>query len=343
MSVTAPEWIFDISDGGLTGLLKATTSKIKLPAPRFTRNQIARRRIRLVVPNETSGLWTTQDLTGATIIVAIGEPDAAPTSGTFTLTYGANTTSALDYDVSASAMQTALNLLASIIAAGGVTVTKETGAFYTITFTSVGARTQITGSASSLHPLCSVVGDTATEGDASTAEIQTIALVQQYLAYSDSWVGGASVATGTLEFNTLALRQKFANETGDEIEETMEIKVAFPGEDLDVVYHATVSLNRDLITQTGISALTVAGPLTPTTGIAFDASITGYTGGGATKLDGLATVGLSVNRVLAFIEATDGLRLYALVAGTDAESSPAVIRPDDYNASTNAKVWKSAL
>ena len=35
------------------------------------------------------------------------------------------------------------------------------------------------------------------------------------------------------------------------------------------------------------------------------------------------------------------IRLYQLIASTDAESAPTTIRPDDYNASTNAKVWRN--
>lgn len=40
--------------------------------------------------------------------------------------------------------------------------------------------------------------------------------------------------------------------------------------------------------------------------------------------------------------ASNVLRVYELVTGTDAESSPNVIRPGDYAASTNEKVWKIA-
>ncbi len=71
----------------------------------------------------------------------------------------------------------------------------------------------------------------------------------------------------------------------------------------------------------------------------FLPAVTGYIGGGVTKLDGLPTAGMALN-VVEFIHSTDGLRTFQLVAGTDAESSPAVIRPDDYDAGTNARVWK---
>ena len=73
-------------------------------------------------------------------------------------------------------------------------------------------------------------------------------------------------------------------------------------------------------------------------GIVYDPAITGLTGGGATKLDGIATVGVAAGRTQLVI--ISGLsHLYRLTAGTTVESSPESIRPDDYNAGTNAKVW----
>lgn len=72
-------------------------------------------------------------------------------------------------------------------------------------------------------------------------------------------------------------------------------------------------------------------------------TVTGYTGGGATNLDGVATVALAVPEVFSFLHATLGYQLYRLRAGTDAQNVPGIIRPLDYNASTNAKVWEKEL
>jgi len=68
-------------------------------------------------------------------------------------------------------------------------------------------------------------------------------------------------------------------------------------------------------------------------------AITGYTGGGATKLDGLITAGKSSLLTTIYVDGT--LQDWLLLAGTDAENSAGgIVRPDDYNASTNAQVWK---
>jgi hypothetical protein len=79
-----------------------------------------------------------------------------------------------------------------------------------------------------------------------------------------------------------------------------------------------------------------------TTAPRYIPAITALTGGGSTALDGLATTALSATYLVNLL-ISDAQVGYVLRAGTDAESSPNIIRPDDYNASTNAKVWKKCL
>jgi hypothetical protein len=73
----------------------------------------------------------------------------------------------------------------------------------------------------------------------------------------------------------------------------------------------------------------------------------GGTGGAGTaaltahRLDAIPTVSLPVGLVVFFVLA-DAVQFYVLAAGTDAESTPDVIRPDDFAAGTNEKVWKLA-
>lgn len=67
--------------------------------------------------------------------------------------------------------------------------------------------------------------------------------------------------------------------------------------------------------------------------------VTTLTGGGATRLDGQATTATAVGTKRA-VYVSDKLYIYELVSGTDAENSPFIIRPDDYNGTSNTKVWK---
>ena len=71
--------------------------------------------------------------------------------------------------------------------------------------------------------------------------------------------------------------------------------------------------------------------------------ITLLTGGGSNALDSITTVGIvpDLPYAVSFKETTTGyFRVYLLRAGTAAESSPDVIRPDDYDGSTNAVYWE---
>jgi len=86
--------------------------------------------------------------------------------------------------------------------------------------------------------------------------------------------------------------------------------------------------------------------------IANLSAITGLTGGGATKLDGLTTTDVSVGFCTFLPALVIGSvatpKMMHLVTGTDAENAdPAagviIIRPDDYDGSTNAKVWREKL
>lgn len=74
----------------------------------------------------------------------------APTGGTFTLTYSAQTTTPIAFNAAAAAVQTALENLANLVP-GDVTVTGSAGGPYTITFNaSLGNVVQVTADATGL-------------------------------------------------------------------------------------------------------------------------------------------------------------------------------------------------
>lgn len=89
----------------------------------------------------------------------------------------------------------------------------------------------------------------------------------------------------------------------------------------------------------------LAGEDTPVTyGGQTRPGITNLTGGAASDLDGIATVGVATGLVQEVLLASGPtLSKYALVAGTDAENAPSIVRPDDYAPTTNEKVWKVVL
>jgi len=76
-------------------------------------------------------------------------------------------------------------------------------------------------------------------------------------------------------------------------------------------------------------------------GIEWLPTVTSQIGGTSADLDKVPTVGVTVGKAVVFADADTAnvLRVYQLTAGTNAENAPSIIRPDDYNASTNQKVW----
>ena len=126
-----------------------------------------------------------------TIKVAVGEIDTPPSAGTFTLTFGADTTSALAYNITASELQTALNALSSITSAGGVTVSLI-GNSFSIAFNNVGARTDITSNGSGLVPLSSAQITTIQQGTVSLPEIALLHLQVLVAGYTNSFTQGSS-------------------------------------------------------------------------------------------------------------------------------------------------------
>jgi len=144
------------------------------------------REVDIYIINPSGTLESFSGSASYAVVAAIGNVGAIPTSGTFTLTYGADTTSAIDYDATAAEVQAALNLLASIISAGGVVVTGTTGGFR-IVFNNVGTRTAITGDGTNLNPSSSVFAMNAEAGDGSTRSIQLLRVRQTVIAFQDTW------------------------------------------------------------------------------------------------------------------------------------------------------------
>ena len=205
----AATWNIDLSDETCKGLLASADTESLAQNPAFIRRDGRGRSLRFLTPIGAG--FDDAGIDAASLVeVAIGTPDSPPTSGAFTLTFGADTTSSLAYNITGANLQTALNALASITAAGGVTVTQDSG-LYIVAFNSVGARSLITFNKGTLAP---AVLDTnnvleVQAGDASTQEIQIVVLKKGYLAYSSDFAPDAngSIAASDIQTGTTSLPQ----------------------------------------------------------------------------------------------------------------------------------------
>ena len=123
----------------------------------------------------------------ANITMAVGRLDKEPTSGSFTITYDGDTTSALNYNATATQLQTALNDLDSIASDGGVTVTK-TATSYRVLWNTAGvpSGTLAVGS-NDLTPTSSIGIGVARTGAVGVRHLVQLHIKQAPVAVCTSW------------------------------------------------------------------------------------------------------------------------------------------------------------
>lgn len=151
-------------------------------------------------PGPGAGLVQQPFPAGAVVRMAVGSVNASPTTGSWVIGYGGDNTSPLAHDVSAAGLQTALNGLASITAAGGVTVDKVANQ-YRIAFNTNGNRSPFTQGADSLVPASDIQQQVLQEGTVSQPEIVLVNLAMRPIAYTDTFtaldaVTGSHSGTG---------------------------------------------------------------------------------------------------------------------------------------------------
>lgn len=196
-------------------IISAFDSTVQGNIPGFVFGDSTPVSVRLVEPSGVQARpWKEIDLTGQSVRIGIGIPGASPTAGTYTLTYGGDTTAALAYNATATQIAAALNALPSITSAGGITITSTANAFKVI-FESNGARTALTADTGSLSPTSGAYISTVLEGANDAAAIYLVKLEAMPAAYEEladnlptAAINVATVregAVGVSEIQTLSL------------------------------------------------------------------------------------------------------------------------------------------
>ena len=147
------------------------------------------------------------DYTGTSVKFGVGSRTGTPASGTFTLSFGGETSGAIGYSATAGAISSALNSLSTITAAGSVAVDGTMATNFVVSFNSAGTQSAITGNFARLIPTTTALIDERIAGDATNAEIQELQLRLAPAVYEPTWtdLGTAmtvSIAT-TLTGSTL--------------------------------------------------------------------------------------------------------------------------------------------
>ncbi len=131
------------------------------------------------------------------IFFAIYFLGGAATGGTFTLTVGADTTAAIAYNASAATVETALELLASVTARGGCSVSGTLVDGYTITFSNAA----LTASSASLTPVGALVTPSLT--DTGIGRLHKLTFTNNSVT-RDLYVAGHGIAEGEAIYIKLA-------------------------------------------------------------------------------------------------------------------------------------------
>ena len=147
------------------------------------------------------------DYTGTSVKFGVGSRTGTPASGTFTLSFGGQTSGAIAFSATAGAISSSLNSLSTITAAGSVSVDGTMATNFVVSFNSAGTQSAITGNFARLIPTTTALIDERLVGDATNAEIQELQLRLAPAVYEPTWtdLGTAmtvSVAT-TLTGSTL--------------------------------------------------------------------------------------------------------------------------------------------
>jgi len=165
----------------LTSLAPATT-------PRFVKGDNGAINLYfLEATGNVSAPFNVIDYTGTSVKFGVGSRTGTPASGTFTLSFGGQTSGAIGFSATAGAISSALNSLSTITAAGKVSVDGTMATNFVVSFNSAGTQGAITGNFTRLIPTTTALIDERIAGDATNAEIQELQLRLAPAVYEPTW------------------------------------------------------------------------------------------------------------------------------------------------------------
>jgi len=201
-------FIVDLDKRGLVQSIGSTTAA---SVPPLTVGEI--HDTTTVFQKKVNGVVTTQDYhTGYTLKIGIGLLAIPPTIGTFTLTFGAETTDSIAYNATAAVISARLQALTAI-GTGNVSVTGDAGGPWTVEFIGDLAETDVdalVGDGENLYPDSYVIIGTGRAGGTGINEIQEINLEQEPATGVDSFSIESSTPwtwTGILPLNVPKLKR----------------------------------------------------------------------------------------------------------------------------------------
>ena len=200
--------------------------------------------------------------------IGAGPLAGTPSSGTFTLTDGTETTTALAHNASAQVVEDALNALNS--SAGPfsklVDVTSAYDGNYLVKFRTTGAVAALAGDASELSPQSAVVVDEARVGDGSTKEQQFIRLLRQPAIFQDSFTQIANGWSGELSANNARVLELMAGRSTSTIAIPLDVELTETGNEPETIARGNMLLSNEVINPASIDPANLAQLLTQALG-----------------------------------------------------------------------------
>lgn len=184
-------------------LVRAFDSNLAASTPRFFRGDTDFITIYLLRRSASNRIWDTIDFpAGGSVKFGLGPVGLGPNAGVWAIKYDdSNPTADLLPSVNAESLQTALNSITEVDAAGGLTVAGPSGGPWQITWNTNGAREAFAFLVDALAPRSQAILHTVRAGDAETRQIDSIRLSRLPIAFQDDFVAlpGAGLTVTRLQ------------------------------------------------------------------------------------------------------------------------------------------------
>lgn len=191
MSTTAQRLIIDTERGTLIGTFSSVTGTTN---PTFTLGDTCPIEIYLVKQFGSNSPYANIPFpSGSLVKCALGLINLQPTSGTWSIGYATDVAEDLAFDISAEDLEVALNALASITSAGGVSVAKV-GSQFRISFETVGDKLSFYAGSNTLVPASDLQIQTLQQGGVSTNEVVMVNLAARPIALQTSFVDTPAIS-----------------------------------------------------------------------------------------------------------------------------------------------------
>jgi len=229
--------------------------------------------------------FTVVDRSTTSVKLGIGSRSLLPETGDYTLTFGANTTSAIPAAATAGQISTALNALTSISSAGGVTVTGALDDHFTIRFATAGTRGSFTADVSQVIPDTVAVIDERLAGSATAKEVAEIQLRLTPAVFQSTWTNLSTTVTATIATTVTGsgLQNEIQRLTFSQKPFAGTFRLTFP----NIALTSSTAVTAGTFITTVTHGLALNQPITIT---GFDTTITGFTRGQTLFINSIPSV-----------------------------------------------------